>query len=38
MKSVRSTSERYARALVMAGVIAVWSGIVGAAVLQLIAR
>jgi hypothetical protein len=38
MKSVKSTNERYAKALVMAGVTAVWSGIAWAAVLQLIVR
>jgi hypothetical protein len=38
MKSVRSTSERCAMAIVITGVTAVWSGIAWAVVLQLIAR
>ena len=35
---MRSTSERYAMAIVIAGVTAVWTGIAWAVVLQLIAR
>jgi hypothetical protein len=38
MKSVRSTGERCAMAIVIAGVTAVWGGIAWATVLQLIAR
>jgi hypothetical protein len=38
MKPVRSRAERCAMALVIAGITAVWSGIVWAAALQLIAR
>jgi hypothetical protein len=38
MKPARSRSERFAMALVIAGITVVWSGITWAAVLQLIAR
>ena len=38
MKPMRSKAERYAMELVFAGITAVWSGIVWAAALQLIAR
>jgi hypothetical protein len=35
---MRSRGERYSMALVMAGIIVVWSGIAWAAVVQLIAQ
>ena len=38
MKPMRSKAERYAMALVFAGISAVWSGIVWTTALQLIAR
>ena len=38
MKPMRSKAERYAMALVFAGITAVWSGIVWTTALQLIAR
>ena len=35
---MRSRSERYAMAMVMAGILVVWSGVAWAAIVQLIAH